>query len=225
MSASFVQDFSKFYVTSGIVNDLVLSLYFVGDDGGITWEYWDYFSKEKQDFYYVQAVWTHLLQETDRLNSRYSFVRIWSDGAAQHFKQYKTLYWFSTLKNVCSKEFEYHFFAPGHGHSLCDSHTGIGKQCISREERELNHQLLTAEDIQDVYSNSLSNTTTIQLGSEKAKQSLHVKGFKGIKAYHHFRFVQPGVLACRKLSNRDPTEVREIEGHVLASAEENFDEE
>ena len=193
-----VQDFTKFYTRSGKVVDLVLVVFFRNNENEINWEYLDYFSTDPEDFYLVRAAWTHLLIETTKLQ-RFNTIFIWSDGAVQHFKQAKTLYWFSTFPQVYQKGVNYSFFASYHGHSMCDSHAGIGKQQITRRETENQLQMLNADDICEVYSTLKKTTTYSVIGNRD--HVVHVKPFRGILSYHQYVSVSAGVLGCRKLSN------------------------
>lgn len=120
------QDFSKFYTEEGKISDLILVVYFLNNQGTIEWKYLDHLSTEKQDFYFVCAVWHSALDGTLK---KYKQINVWSDGGPAHFKIAKTLYFFSTLEAIYGKKFQYNFFASSHGHSLCDSHTG--KQFIN----------------------------------------------------------------------------------------------
>ena len=204
-----VQDFSKFYTKSGKVSDLVVVLY--SKDENLQWKYLDYFSKDNQDFYFVQMVWMHLLGESKEINEQCQKLIIWSDGAKQHFKQAKTLYWFSHLAATSGKQIIWNFFASNHGHSICDSHTGNGKQQIARYEREMQEQILDLEDIQEVYENHLSYTTTFNISSPREmKKTLTVKPFHGISYFHQFHFIDEGYVKCRVLSNEWPIEQHAI---------------
>ena len=69
-------------------------------DENLHWKYLDYFSKDNQDFYFVQMVWMHLLGESKEIDEHCQKIIIWSDGAKQHFKQAKTLYWFLNLQHL-----------------------------------------------------------------------------------------------------------------------------
>lgn len=75
----------------------------------------------------------------------------------------------------------------------------------------MNHQLLDAVDVQDVYNSSLSNTTTVVLEEKNhERRHLNVKRFKGLKKYHQFQFIRRGVLHCRNKSNEGTVEIQEI---------------
>ena len=63
----------------------------------------------------------------DNILNNFNKINIWSDGGKHHFKQNKTMWWFSSLPIIYHKEFIWNFFASYHGHSLCDAHTGVGK--------------------------------------------------------------------------------------------------
>ena len=160
----------------------------------------DHFSSEKQDFYFVRAVW-HTLLESETL-SRFTDIKIWSDGGPQHFKVAKTLFFFSTLQSKYGKTFTYNFFASGHGHSLCDSHTGVGKQKLKREERENNSQMIGAQDIADSY-NELKKTSTQVLSTiDKTPLKLVSSFSDGIRCFHQFEFSSKiGEIKCRSESD------------------------
>ena len=129
-----VMDFSKFYVEAGKTSDLLLVLYWKTEENKLTWTYLDQFASEQQNFTFVQAVWLHLFEETTHFN-KFNEIFIWSDGGPNHFKIKKTLKFFGDCRMKYDKMITYNFFASCHGHSICDSHTGVGKQKILREER------------------------------------------------------------------------------------------
>jgi len=97
-----VQDFGKFYTEEGKISDLVLVFYYRDEQGIVRWQYFDHFSKEKQNFYFVRAVWHRLLSSTQL--SSFQEVIIWSDGGPAHFKIAKTLYFFLNIRIVIFKE-------------------------------------------------------------------------------------------------------------------------
>lgn len=178
---------------------MVLVVYTRNNEGVLSWKYLDYFSKEKQDFYFVRAVWHNALQQELK---DYTDIFVWSDGGPQHFKIAKTLYFFSTLEDMYKKKITYNFFASNHGHSMCDSHTGVGKQKLSREEKDNNEQIVGLDDVADSYS-ELKKTTVHKLESIDKKELVIEKKTsftKGIKKFHQFNFAGTGRVYCLEQS-------------------------
>lgn len=203
-----VQDFSKFYTRKGKVSDLVLVIYFKKEE--LEWKYLDYFTTDPQDFYTVQAIWLHLLGESREIEDSIQHIIIWSDGAKQHFKQAKTMYWFSELAEKLNMAITWNFFASCHGHSICDSHTGNGKQQIARFEREQNKQVENLSQLCQIYDGQLSRTKTYTITTER-HSTLSVKSFNGISLYHQFIFNMTGRMKCRKFSNEGDCEEKIIQ--------------
>lgn len=191
-----VQDFTKFYTQSQRVNDLIFVLYYRDSQGELCWRYFDYFHTDDQTFAFVQAAWTHLLDETHLLDS-YSTIRIWSDGGPNHFKIAKTLYWFSVVSHLYHKQIIYNFFASYHGHSTCDSHAGNEKQKVSRWEKEHQMQITDKEEVAEVCS-ELSNTNIVSLATiPPTTLSIDHRSFaEGIQKYHQFIFFTQGEVDC-----------------------------
>jgi len=204
-----VQDFSKFYVTDGKVNDLILTIYWK-QDGELKWKYLDHFSKEKQSFAFVRAAWVRLFEDTEELKD-FDEIEIISDGGPQHFKIGKTLYLFSTFHDKYNKLITYHFFGSYHGHSICDSHTGVQKQNLLRVERATQKQTPNMEAVVN-QATKLKNTTPVILTSiDPNVPTQKLKYSEGIKPFHEYCFVGAGKMKCRKQSGVGPYTDQDVE--------------
>lgn len=202
-----IMDFSKFYTENGKVSDLILVLYQKNvETNKLEWKYLDHFAMEKQSFSFVKAVWLQLFdsQELECFDSIY----IWSDGGPQHFKIKKTIQFFSYCRISSHKHITYNFFASGHGHSMCDSHTGVGKQKLLREERSQQQQTKGLQQVASSFA-ELDKTSVVSMNSIE-DANLIAKGMsEGIKKYHEFYFLlEPGKVACREQTGVGPAIVQ-----------------
>lgn len=59
--------------------------------------------------------------------AQFSSIQVWSDGG---LKTKEIIYYFSLVAEDIRKPIEVNFFAPYHGHSVCDAHFGSGKRSL-----------------------------------------------------------------------------------------------
>jgi len=154
----------------------------------------------------------YLFDQTHELDN-FNELLIWSDGGPQHFKIKKTSNFFSFLRGKYNKGIEYHFFASNHGHSMCDSHTGVGKQKLRREERSSQIQTKDLDAIADSYS-QLKATTVFKLPPIDKTDTVSLSRdilSEGIKKFHEFRYLSNGSVECRIESGVGPIVVQTVD--------------
>ena len=207
-----VQDFSsKFHTVDTInqsqmewfnlntTNDLVLTLITKLTDDKLKYQYFNYFSEDKNDSLYVKCAWMQFIEDIN-LNS-FKKVIIWSDGGPKHFKCAKNLYFFSTLFN---SKVVYNFFASCHGKGPCDSHLGVIKRRL--KEFLLEKDITSVEDIINVVKLQ-PNSNGVEIEIDPTLNHKVTKLPEGIKKYHNFTFENTGVIKCNLLTNdsEEPT--------------------
>jgi len=196
-----VMDFSKFYTATGKVNDLIMVMYWKNEHNKLLWKYLDYFSTESQNFAFVRTVWLYMFEQTELFKS-FEDITIWSDGGPAHFKIKKTLQFFSHCRIKYNKILVYNFFASYHGHSTCDSHTGVAKQKLLREERSSQKQTSNLRVVAKSVS-ELSNTTIQIFNSIDQTEAVIANNSlsQGVKKYHEYYFLrEEGTVDCREQS-------------------------
>jgi len=150
-SALAIYEYTRFHETSEVkVHDLGIVLMTV-EHGAPRTHYFDFFADAPHDHYYTSHVWDLIFQEVPTL-SQLKKIMIWSDGG---LKTKENLFFFAGLQERRQVQIENHFFASYHGHSLCDAHTGTGKQQLRREKV----LIFAMEEIVDVFSR-LADTKT-----------------------------------------------------------------
>ena len=91
--------------------------------------------KDKNDIFFVIAVWEHLLTN-NFIPSHLTKLHIWSDGGPKHFKIKECMYYFSTIKQKHNKTITYHFYEAYHGHNSCDAAASHAKKRINIQQRD-----------------------------------------------------------------------------------------
>lgn len=94
----------------------------------------DIIAKHEHNWIFVRQAFRTLQQIG--LFDNYSQIIIWSDGGPHHFKVCKTLRALPSVINRALKKIYWEFFAPDHGHSECDAHSGALKTRIDSEVKQ-----------------------------------------------------------------------------------------
>lgn len=120
-----VMDYSTIHETAKFkLKDLNFTVYYKENER-LVHRFYDFWSKEKKDYKYTSQAFTDLLSH--QFFDRFSEVIIWSDGG---LKTKEILYYFSEIAATIRKPIEVNYFAPYHGHSVCDAHFGAGKRSL-----------------------------------------------------------------------------------------------
>jgi hypothetical protein len=133
-----VLDFSS-HVTTGSrrVTDLVMAIYrrYSMSEAASVRFYDILFDKGHQDVPTVKRAWEVLLSATEVLSVPLAELElwVWSDGGPSHFRLNESFHMYTELKAKYGiKDIIYNFFAPYHGKSVCDAHSGQLKSRIRR---------------------------------------------------------------------------------------------
>jgi len=206
-------DFSSIYEYPNIgestsnshtVQDCIVVLEFIGDDGQHRRQYLDFTCDikgiNKNDYFFVHAVWQRLFQL--KVFDQFDSLEIWSDGGPHHFKTRYCQWMWHHLSTIYfkGKRITHNFFASYHGHSLADSHAGRVKQVIkseyisSQQSRMTNHNQPTywgpssANDIQLILHKRVEHTSATVLDTIDRDAALkpNVAGIVDIKQKHCF---------------------------------------
>ncbi|MCA9915922.1 MAG: hypothetical protein KC496_21355, partial [Anaerolineae bacterium] len=118
------------YTTGGTsqadLPDLVIVAHFLNSNGELVHCYLDCIplvdQHESKDWYYVQSA----IRDLHASGFFTGFTRLiwWSDTGPAHFRTSNTLYFWRQFQRTSGIEVLIHFFAPYHGHSMCDGHIG-----------------------------------------------------------------------------------------------------
>lgn len=189
-----VYDFSTIHETALFkIRDLNITVISKNcEKNELEYYYFDYFSENAKDYKYTFMAFYNLFSTEDFIRSKKK-IHLWSDGG---LKTKENIYYPSILEDDFNLTMDVNFFAPYHGHSICDGHFGNGK-------KKIRNQIATGvisrrEEIYDTFK-SLKNTK-VQLLDIKDKNI--VTSFpEGIRIYFQFTFDGPGIINCRELTD------------------------
>jgi hypothetical protein len=136
----------------------------------------------KNDISFVIGSWMALL-ESDWFNNK-DTVKIWSDGGPKHFKISANMKFLLALQQEKPEvDWEYNFFSPYHGCSVCDGVAAHAKRALNIKMRDEQTPIRTPED---------AVTTIQQVGNHKAslvklaENDFSTTTLKGIKKFFKF---------------------------------------
>lgn len=148
-----------------------------------SWSYVDYFGTASHTWHFSRQAWKLLLfQHCSWLQSA-TTLWIWGDGG---LKTKNNLYTFKKLQETLECAVKVRYFAPHHGHSVCDGHFGAGKQQL---RKVLGTKLINKpEEIIQVFQ-YLKNTTTYYLNTINVNEKEDICGLKfGVRKFFDFEF-------------------------------------
>jgi hypothetical protein len=120
-----VQDYTRFHETTQKFHDLCLTVFQCNKDGVLEHSFFDFFCEAPHNYMYTCSVWDLFVSETLKPAKFSDGLFLWSDNA---FKTKELLFYFSELEDRIGVSISLNFFAPHHGHSICDGHFGTGKR-------------------------------------------------------------------------------------------------
>ncbi|KAJ3440582.1 hypothetical protein M0812_14251 [Anaeramoeba flamelloides] len=153
-------------------------------------EYFDFISKNiSQDFHYVKKSFEHLLDngQFSNLNE----ITFFSDNG-NHFKNKKTLFFFSEIAEKLQIQIIHNFFVAHHGANICDSHLGLVKQ-TENKLKNINIIPVTCDDYSNLVEN-LSQTNGILLNVTTSPQYSNILPLKGVRKIHQIQYLSSGKI-------------------------------
>ena len=116
-------DYSTFNeVTKFKVKILNFTVVFLGSDKEKKYKYFDYLAEAKADFRFTTiASWHHLLRNLKKSINGLKTIEAWADGG---LKTKETVGHIIDAGKRSNIEIGINYFAPHHGHNLCDGHFG-----------------------------------------------------------------------------------------------------
>jgi len=193
-----IWDYTKFHeATTFKLHDLTISAYIraVGKNGKLLHDHWDFFAEHKHDHNYSRTVW-NLIKELINF-SKFQVIYIFGDNG---LKSKENLFYFVKLAIELNIQIELHFFAPYHGHSVCDQHVGLGKMEIRRKTR--GKALSQREDILCAFRN-MPDTEVVDIPEVFNKDLGVTQLKKGIAKFYAFICLPDGTIRCKTSSEED----------------------
>eukprot|EP01117_Protostelium_nocturnum_P012926 TRINITY_DN4786_c0_g1_i2.p2 TRINITY_DN4786_c0_g1~~TRINITY_DN4786_c0_g1_i2.p2 ORF type:complete len:210 (+),score=57.21 TRINITY_DN4786_c0_g1_i2:1146-1775(+) len=108
------------------------------------------------------------------------------------------MFWLiSGIKVRFGLDLVWNFFASYHGHSICDSHTGVAKQAVMRQQ-VIAEGHISKEVLLSTVS-KLKNTIVVEM-EDVPKRDFNVTELSQVKLYHQWIPIGHGEFECRELS-------------------------
>lgn len=187
--AIIIMDYSTIHETAKFkLKDLNFTVYWREGDR-LVHQFVDFWSKEKKDYKYTALAFNQLL--SNPFFSKFSEIFVWSDGG---LKTKEILYYISCCAETIKKEIQVNYFAPYHGHSVCDAHFGAGK----RELRKSVGSGVVINEQQVIDSFSKLKNTIEGIRIENIINLPNVTSFpEKIKKWFQFWMSERGKIFCR----------------------------
>lgn len=182
--------------------DLVLVLLWKDETGELLHCYLDCLplvdQSESKDWNYVASTFDEL--EASGFFAPFTKIVWWSDIGPAHFRTSNTLYYFRTFQDRTGIEVRIFFFAPYHGHSMCDGHIGAISGAVTRAGSRL-HGNLTEWNRAWVKERILCLNMTEVVEVNIQRPAKVVKTLAGIRGFLCFYFdaTYPETVTCRKM--------------------------
>jgi hypothetical protein len=161
---------------------------------------------ESKDWNYVTTVLYNL--HASGFFHGYQRIYWWSDTGPNHFRTSNTIYMLRRFQQDTGIEMIVSFFAPNHGHSMCDGHIGAISKKLNSGARDLFGTLKKWDkQFVEMKIEELSFTHVTQHNIER--QDKLVKTLKGITKYLVFTFddSKPNTVTCRTMwGDSEPVE-------------------
>jgi len=205
---------------NGQLPDLVLVLHFLNGLGELVHCYLDCLplrdQHESKDWNYVASVFDELF--ASGFFAPFTKIIWWSDTGPAHFRTSNTLYYWRMFQDRTNITVEVYFFAPYHGHSMCDGHIGAISRAVTFAGNKLNgdlarwNRLWVEEKIA-----SLNMTHVVQVAINRTPKV--VRTLTGVRNYLVFSFNrgQPDTVTCSRMCGDAAPIVRAFE--ALSAAE------
>ena len=211
--------------------DLVMTVEWRGSDGTPQRKYYDFLSTDpgegKNDVWYVRTALLTCMAKG--IFTGFTKIHLFTDGGPKHFKCVYAMQmaseWARDWRTIhgdrkdapAAPALEWNFYAAHHGYSLCDSHAGVVKRCLTHAQRNAQHAAggtygigqvpVTTAELANVLNTRCKRTEAVEMpaiqrpATRTPLQRIMADG-KGITSYYQFAFDGTiGKLRCRTLSD------------------------
>jgi hypothetical protein len=184
-----VMDYSTIHETAKFkLKDLNFTIYWQ-ENGRLLHQFVDFWSKEKKDYKYTALAFNQLI--CNPFFYKFSTIFVWSDGG---LKTKEILYYISCCAQDVKKIIQVNYFAPYHGHSVCDAHFGAGKRELRKSVGS--GVVINEKQVIDCFSKLKNTIEGIQV--ENIINLPHVTSFpEKIKKWFQFWMNKKGKIYCR----------------------------
>jgi hypothetical protein len=153
--------------------------------------YFDFWSTSKKDYNFTLQAFHSLLDLP--FFRQFNEAIVWGDGG---LKTKEILYYFSVEAERYNLPLCMNYFAPHHGHSVCDAHFGVGKRAL---RQTVGVRVVESQDQVITAFSSVTNTAPGFLLGEINTIQPHVQAFPElIRKYYQFYLRETGQIWCRE---------------------------
>lgn len=184
--ALITQDFTQLELDGSFVQDLIICRYSHDPkaQNGLQRDYRHFVGRtgDKNNISFVIGAWLTLL-ESNWLKDM-DIVKIWSDGGPKHFKISSNMrFLLSIQKAQPSVDWDYNFFPPYHGCSICDGVAAQAKGILNRTSRDDHIAVRTSNQAVAIVQQLTNHSaTTVQI----PENDFSANTLKGIKSFFRF---------------------------------------
>jgi hypothetical protein len=185
-----VFDYSTVHETAKFkLKDLNFTAFWT-DEKGQHHTYFDFWGTGKKDFNFTVKSFYHLIDL--QFFRQFNECILWADGG---LKTNAIVHYFSAIAAEQNLPIQINYFAPHHGHSVCDAHFGQGKRALRKVVGV--EVVKDQEQVMDAFS-ALSNTAqgTFLTMEEEGLYPVTTNGL--IRKYFQFYIQKTGNIYCRE---------------------------
>lgn len=187
-----VFDYSTIHETATFkLKDLNFAAYWRDENRDLCHTFFDFWSTSSKDYNFtVKAFFTLLEQAFFR---QFNECIIWGDGG---LKTKEILFWFSKCADSFNLPIQMNYFAPHHGHSVCDGHFGVGKKILRIKVGV--GVVESQEQVRESFDSIKNTAKGFDLGIIEDKLD-HCQQFPDqIRKWFQFYFNETGEIYCRE---------------------------
>jgi hypothetical protein len=188
-------------------------------NGKLVYNYHDFWGYTKKDFHFTIHSFNCLF-ESESLKNINRFI-FWADNG---LKVKEIIHHFSKLIVGQKKSCHFHYFAPYHGHSVCDGHFGKGKRALRATAAD--GLIVKEEEVLNSF-NKLKHTFPGVVLHEPDRATPCKEFTEGIRRFYHFYVNTVGKINCREKREEAWIEQRSTEiksKNIDERTQHNYDE-
>lgn len=204
-----IMDFSQLQTQGDFRQDLIVCVYkyvpLEGDGNQKVLKTYHIVADKSQrnDVKFVIGSMMNLFINNEDILQNVSHLKIWTDGAAKHFKQTLNLYFWNAFRDHFKlTQITYNFFISYHGFNCCDAAAAIVKKSLNRYQSLNRTPLKTQNQTIQVINQNVENHQ-----AEKATFTTKPKivTFQTISSQHQFVYTssKPDVIKYKVTSDPD----------------------
>lgn len=166
------------------LKDLNFTAYWRDEKNEMQHTYFDFWSTSAKDYNFTLTAYQTLLSLP--FFRQFNEVILWADGG---LKTKEIIFWFSVVSGAVRMPTQMNYFAPCHGHSICDGHFGTGKRLVRK--RVGVGLVADQQQVIDAFSSIVNTAPGINLGPITNK-------LPRAESFPDQIFSEQGIIFCRE---------------------------